>query len=509
MDYVSFKPEDEDIVHGLDLPVYKILIVDDEEEVHKITRLILRELKLDGRQMDMYSAYSLAEGKRIFNAHEDIAVVLIDVVMETNNAGLDLVRYIRETLNNRTTRIILRTGQPGAAPEEKVIIDYDINDYKSKTELTSQRLITSIVACIRSYRDIVMIDRNRQGLRRIIDASSQLFDYHDKSTHEFLEGMLTQLVLFHYFSGEQGEIDGFVMIQNDKEFKVAAATGVYKQDMNHKLWELKDTEVVTAIHGVCSDNREKLIFGGDYYLSYHAGFEKVVSTIYIRSACSIEEDLMRIFMANIIQALDNFVLNRSILVTEREVISTLSEIVEKRDMSTANHIKRVSEYAFVLGNRIGMDQETCNNLKIACMMHDVGKIGISDHILLKPASLTSEEFDMIKEHSKIGHRILVNSSLSLMKMAAEIALGHHERWDGTGYPHELKETNIPITARMISVLDVFDALTHKRIYKGPWAVEEAFAFIKEQRGKMFDPQMVDLFFESIDQIMAVWHEYPD
>lgn len=509
MDYINYSPEEESAPAASVLQPYKILVVDDEEEVHKITDLLLRDLVLDGHGIQLISTYSFREAREALNLYPDIAVALVDVVMETNHAGLELIRYIREEVHNRKIRLILRTGQPGVAPEEQVIIDYDINDYKSKTELTYQRLVTSVVSCIRSYRDISVIDRNQKGLRRIIDASSQLLDYHEKTTQEFMDGLLTQLILFYHFNEAPGELDGLVLLEAQGQYIVAAGSGTYKAFLNQPLDAVNDDQARAAIDTVGHDRSDKLLFGEHHIVSYHVGYEKQGCIIYLRCSKQIDQDLMRIFMGGIIQAMDNFILNNSILTTEREVISTLSEIVEKRDMSTANHIKRVSEYAYILGKRLGMDAEDCGKLKIACMMHDVGKIGINDHILLKPQELSKEEFEIIKGHTSIGHRILATSSLSLMKMAADIALNHHERWDGTGYPQQLKGEAIPLSARLISVLDVFDALTHKRIYKDPWPMDEALAYIRDQREKMFDPQLVDLFFDSMEQIQGVWHQYPD
>ena len=509
MDYVAFKPEDSEIFLKSNVLKYKIMIVDDEEEVHKVTHLILGDLELEGSPLELLSAYSFAEARDVMAVHPDIAVALIDVVMETNNAGLDLVRHIREAMKNQMMRIILRTGQPGVAPEERVIIDYDINDYKGKTELTSQRLITSVIACVRSYRDIVSIDFSRKCLRNIIDASGPLYNYRDKPLQEFLDVLLAQLVLFHLLSGEYGTVEGFIMIQDNGGFHLAAATEHYRAKLGSRLLELDDAHAANMIRGLVEKSEEQLVADTEGYAIYHMGSDNSASVVYMRCATRIHEDMLRIFMTNVARSLDNFILNRNALVTEREVISTLSEIVENRDMSTAYHIKRVSEYAAVMSRSYGLDAETCEKLKVACMMHDVGKIGISDQILLKPGALEPGEFEKIKEHAMIGHRILQNSPLPIMKMAAEIALGHHERWDGTGYPNRMRDTDIPLFARMISVLDVFDALTHKRIYKEPWSVEEAFVYIKEQRGAMFDPKMVDLFFSIEDEIMAIWNAYPD
>lgn len=136
---------------------WKILIVDDEREVHAVTRLALMDLVFEGRGLQFLSAHSRQEAQEMIDAHPDIAIVLLDVVMETDDAGLQVARYIREQAHNHSTRIVLRTGQPGQAPERSVVMHYDINDYKAKTELTAQKLYTCVMASLRSYRDIIRV----------------------------------------------------------------------------------------------------------------------------------------------------------------------------------------------------------------------------------------------------------------------------------------------------------------------------------------------------------------
>jgi diguanylate cyclase (GGDEF)-like protein len=158
-------------------PTWKILIVDDERAVHRATELALRNFTFEGKTLKFVSAYSGEEGKHLLaNEHQDAAIVLLDVVMETHDAGLKVAQYIREELNNRQVRIILRTGQPGEAPEESVILDYDINDYKLKVELTRQRLITMVIASLRSYRDILTIKHQKVELTQALTALQQVKD---------------------------------------------------------------------------------------------------------------------------------------------------------------------------------------------------------------------------------------------------------------------------------------------------------------------------------------------
>lgn len=173
---------------------WRILIVDDDQEIHAVTRFILANVTFQNRSLELFSVYSAAEAKQFLQTKKDIAVILLDVIMETDDAGLQLTHYIREDLNNKAVRIILRTGQPGQAPEEKIIVNYDINDYKAKSELTSQKLFTTLVASLRSYETILSLEKNRAGLEKIITSSDSLF--HINSMREFASGVLMQLSSF-------------------------------------------------------------------------------------------------------------------------------------------------------------------------------------------------------------------------------------------------------------------------------------------------------------------------
>ncbi|MFC0444517.1 response regulator [Pseudidiomarina halophila] len=156
---------------------WKLLIVDDEKEVHAVTRLALMDVLFEGAGLEFISAHSLAEAKQQIDQHPDLAIALLDVVMETDDAGLQVANYIRRDRENRFTRIILRTGQPGQAPERAVVMNYDINDYKAKTELTSQKLFTSVMSALRSYRDIMRVERQRQSLQRRLDQINDLLKH--------------------------------------------------------------------------------------------------------------------------------------------------------------------------------------------------------------------------------------------------------------------------------------------------------------------------------------------
>src|SRR5207237_1357261 len=170
---------------------WMIAVIDDEPAVHEGTRFALSDYRLSGQGLEILSAYSAAEGRELLRRHPDVAAVLLDVIMETDTAGLDLVEFIRHELKNETVRIILRTGQPGQAPERRVIVDYDINDYKAKTELTADKLFTALTAALRSYQQLTRMVETRRGLAMIIDGASTLYDF--MSMQLLAEGVLTQL----------------------------------------------------------------------------------------------------------------------------------------------------------------------------------------------------------------------------------------------------------------------------------------------------------------------------
>lgn len=196
-------------------------------------------------------------------------------------------------------------------------------------------------------------------------------------------------------------------------------------------------------------------------------------------------------------------LNREMIETQLELLSTLSEVIESRSHETAHHVQRVAAYAALLGRKYGLSEEEIALLEAAAPMHDIGKIGIPDAILHKPGQLTSEEFEQIKQHTLIGQRILETSDRKLLASARIIALQHHERWDGTGYPAGLKGEEISLPARICALADVYDALSLGRVYKQPWPRDKVLQFIRQERGGMFDPRIVDLFFEHLEELEAI------
>ncbi len=200
---------------------------------------------------------------------------------------------------------------------------------------------------------------------------------------------------------------------------------------------------------------------------------------------------------------------RELSLAQEETIQRLARAAEFRDDETARHVQRMSRYAALLAGQLGWTIERCELLRLASSLHDIGKIGTPDQILLKPGKHTPEEFAVMKRHPEIGHHILGGSTAKLLMLAATIAWTHHERYDGSGYPYGLVGEAIPLESRIAMIGDVFDALTSKRVYKSAIPVEQAIDILRQERGKYFDPALLDLFLESMDDILVIKERYAD
>jgi len=213
------------------------------------------------------------------------------------------------------------------------------------------------------------------------------------------------------------------------------------------------------------------------------------------------EELVRERTAGLMEA------TRALEESQQEAIYRLSAAAEYRDEETGLHIVRMAQCAAVVAEEMGLEEHFVRRLLLAAPMHDVGKIGISDAILLKPGKLTPEEFEVMKTHTVIGGRILADSTSPLMRMAETIALTHHEKFDGSGYPHGRQGAKIPIEGRITALADVFDALTSKRVYKPAFPVDAALAIIESERGAHFDPDVVEAFLSRLDDILEIMTSY--
>ncbi|MEO8161547.1 MAG: DUF3369 domain-containing protein, partial [Arenimonas sp.] len=417
---------------------WKVLLVDDEPEVHEVTRLVLGQFRFEDRPLDIHSAMTAGEARQILADNDDIAVILLDVVMESDQAGLALVDHIRNVLGNRNVRIVLRTGQPGQAPEQEVIVRYDINDYKEKTELTAQKLATTLFASLRSYRDIMTIEANKRGLERVIAASAHIFS-HEK-TAEFASAVLSQLAsligmdrgaLYCKVDPRRGEVGTHIL--------VSAATGDYARYVAQAADETLPPRILETLQAAQQTKAHQ--FRNDHYVLHFTDSQHTESLLYVGEAWNLSEldyRLVEVFCTNVSIGFENLHLNQELFDSQLEMIFLLAGAAESRSQETAAHVKRVGQLAAFFAREYGLEESLCEHLKHAAPLHDIGKIGIPDAILNKPGTHTADETAIMRRHAEIGHGMLSKSPRPVLRLAAEVASSHHENWDGSGYPRGLK-----------------------------------------------------------------------
>src|SRR5712692_7403921 len=333
---------DDDIVHLIDDPGdepppeqgprWKIAVIDDEPAVHDGTRFALSDYRLNGQGLEILSAYSAAEGRELMRRQADVAVVLLDVIMESDTAGLGLVEYIRNDLKNETVRIILRTGQPGQAPERRVIVDYDINDYKAKTELTADKLFTSLTAALRSHEQLQRMVETRRGLEIIIEAASALFDF--KSMQRLAEGVLTQIgsLLNAHCAGILVLREG----QNAHEtFSVLAGSGCYSRFIGTAVSEILEKDLRKLVEEAFARRRHEFSARRSVlYIKTLSGREVVVVLEAARHLSDTDRALVEIFCSRLSIAFDNVILYEQI---QRANIGLEERVAERtQDLTTAN-----------------------------------------------------------------------------------------------------------------------------------------------------------------------------
>ena len=463
---------------------WKLLIVDDEPDVHQMTRLCLRDFSFAGRGVELLSAESTQQARDILQETGDIAVALIDVVMESDDAGLKLVEEIRNDFGFLQMRIIIRTGQSGLAPERYVIDYFDIDDYKDKSELTSQKLYSSVRLALKNYRNLVALERNLQGLQRILAVTPDLYNLRSDKLEDYFRGVLLHLIgickLGH--SGLISTIDALAITLDGKEVHIRAGAG----DLEHGNSERR-REIVELCSEIALGDKPlaKLRKGAIVAPLEYRG--DVLGFLYIEASEDLSEaerELIRVLTKQCAVGLDNFRLHHSLEASCEQLVDLLGQVTSFKDGAGENYYC-IQEYTRRLSLELGLSVTEAELFGKSARLHDVGKVGIPDTLLQKREKLSADEFELVKRHSAIGETILQRSKL--MALAGVIARHHHERWDGSGYPDGLSGEVIPYAARIVAVVDVFDALISARPYRDAWSVEQAADEILKGLGSHFDP----------------------
>jgi len=425
---------------------WKVAVIDDEPSIHGGTRFALSDYSLNGQGLEILSAFSAAEGRELMQAHPDIAVVLLDVIMETDHAGLDLVEYIRNDLKNETVRIILRTGQPGQAPERRVIVDYDINDYKEKTELTADKLFTSMTAALRSWQQLQRMVETRRGLEIIIDAASTLYDF--KSMQRLAEGVLTQIA-----SLLNVPCAGILVLRDDGEsngqYSVLAGSGVYSRFIGAREASALDESLRHMVDAAF--RRRQNEFQGQrsiLYIRTGSGRELVVLLEAAKQLSATDRALVEIFGGRLSVAFDNVILYEQL----QEANTRLEERVAQRtrELSTANdrlaaqwaRLQRANAFKSEILGAVAHDLK--NPLGVIMGRTEM----LTDMMAQVPPSLTNMQAQI--EHIRDAARRLTSMVDNLMSDAMADALDitiRREPVDLSALVQEVAAANLPLAER--------------------------------------------------------------
>jgi response regulator RpfG family c-di-GMP phosphodiesterase len=476
---------------------WRVLIVDDDPDVHAVTRLALRNVSFKGRELELFSAHSGAEAYRLLSATPDVALVLLDVVMETEDAGLVLTRRIREELGNHTVRVVLRTGQPGQAPEQRVIIDYDINDYKAKTELTTQRLFTAVISALRAYESLTMLERSRAGLGKMLAGVADLS--RDGSLREFASGVLDQVSAVLDIGGHGMMC---VLAVHGQEPSVLAATGIWAGlAADGKL--PADEPLRPAILRALAENVSQTGALGTV-LPIRTYQQQAVGIVLSPPLAvgEIERELLALYCQRIGAAFDNQYLFDQVRKTEAATVALLSLVVERRAADSANNAGRVRSLSTRIARRMRergvaeaeLSAQMIAMIGLSSMLHDIG-MDQACADLPRAAVFSDAERAAMQRHPEFGRLLLERAAglvggVSYLTFGAIVAACHHEHFDGSGYPHGLRGQQIPLCARIVGAAEAFDALLSERPYRPAWPCSQALDYVRQQAGKQFDPEVV-------------------
>ena len=425
---------------------WNVLVVDDDKEIHSVTRLALSDLVLNDKKLHFYHAYSGEEAiQMIEKLGNNLAIILLDVVMETDDAGLNVAKVMRDDMNLMEPRIILRTGQPGYAPEESVIKEYDINDYKTKTELTRSKLVTTIISSLRSYQQILTINQSRQGLEKIIESAANLLEEH--SVKGFCEGVVTQIssMLGLSAGGVVCARAGSVIDKEDDGVYILGAAGEFATYINESLNSIHDDRIIKYVTQCLKDKRH--IYQDDFSVLYmnRAGYEAAVFLNISEEISQINRQLLEVFLSSVSVGYENVNLFHQLrnaafrdwltkLPNRNEFINMLDDVKHESDAGSGNVVALIDINHFSDVND-GLGQDAGNNLLIAVADRlqaeygesvKLGRIGadvfgvIGSESLVNPAKL-GELF--ITPFKAGDHTLPLNISIGLCRMGSDNCTG--------------------------------------------------------------------------------------
>jgi response regulator RpfG family c-di-GMP phosphodiesterase len=502
---------------------HRILVVDDEAVICELMTDILGE-----EGFDVLTANNGREALNLLQQDQDFVLLFTDIMMPEMD-GIELIRHARQLAPNIVA--IVMTGQ-ATVESARAAVKEGIYDY-----LVKPFTIGEIRMAVSNALERARLTSENARLREITD----LFNISEKIASMRDEDLLLSYVLDAALDRVGAEAGSVMIVSgNGETLEVAHSRGlnpdsvkrVVHRDDSISGWVAQNVRPLMVGEpgkGIDIEHLSRKFQGGTFMsvplerksstadprVFDDQGLPKVMAVLNATGKKNGEvfsdTDLkaLSIVANHAAAALENVRLIRDIEDNQREVVYTLGEIVETRSKETGQHVKRVAEYSRFLALRCGLLPAEAEVLRMASPLHDVGKVGIPDAILNKPGKLTAEEFEIMKTHAQLGYDMLKNSKGVVLRTASIVAYEHQEKFDGSGYPRGLKGKDIHIYGRITGVADVFDALGTERVYKRAWELDKILEYFREQRGRHFDPDLVDIFFECLDDLLRIRDQYPE
>ena len=494
---------------------WDILVVDDEPNMQEVTGLALARMSFEGIPLTLHYASSAQSAKDLFESLPSVSVVLLDVVMEHESSGLELISHVRERLKNPFVRFILRTGQAGVAPESVVIQNYDIQEYLNKGDLTVKRLRNAVISALRSYASLVRMERRREISDFILLQSRKLQDEAIDDS-QFLDmiakGIISVFSDSRYsmpYEADASDRFSYLIVGGcdgaTSDLQIIKATGAYESWKGLSPDDVPDADVKTALLSVQdADEPISITQDGDdlkLLLTFHQP-EFARSALFLTGPAESIDPTYLMTLASHAQSI--FEVKAAHWRTQRSYAASalqLAGIVELRLGGQEDRMERMSRQVRLLALSAGCSPREAQRLGQASALHDIGKIKIPDAILMKPGPLTLEQWTVIRNHPELGHSLLSGSQVDELQLGALIALEHHERWDGAGYPNGVAGDAISLGARLTSIIDVHDRLISDRPYRKALSHLEAIDFMRQNAGIQFDPVLISRFFDIYEHLM--------
>lgn len=453
-----------------------ILIIDDAE----ININVLMELLDD--KYDILASLDAKDGLEILK-EEKVDLILLDIIMPEID-GFEVCKRLKSAPDTKDIPVIFITA---STDEDSIERAYDVGavDYITKP-FKAKEVLSRINTHLALSEQKIILEKDPEENKILLNQYKEVVDISAIVSKTDLKGRIT------YVNKAFTEISGY-----SKEELLGKNHNIIRHpDVSKNIF--KDMWKTIQSKHVWQGEVKNLKKDGGYYV-----VQSVVMPI-LDTKGDIEE-----YISVRYDITDTYDLQKEIEHTQKEVVFTMGAIGETRSKETGNHVKRVAEYSRALAKHLGLSKEIVDLIADASPMHDIGKVAIHDNILHKPSKLTDDEFAIMRTHAELGHKMLAHSERPLLRVAARIALEHHERWDGNGYPRHLKGEDISLEGRITAIADVFDALGSDRVYKQAWDDKKIFEYFKKQRSKQFDPKLVDIFFDNLNEFLEIRETFKD